>query len=170
MLKKSVGPILHNFVIALAVATSSFGIVTAGDAQQVLAPTPPMGWNSWDAYGTTVRESEVRANTDYMAAKLRKFGWQYVVVDIEWYAIAPKSHGYIPRGAVAMDNYGRFIPAEGRFPSAANGAGFKPLSDYIHSRGLKMGIHIMRGIPRDAVDRNLPIQGSTYHAADIADK
>jgi len=56
---------------------------------QVLAPTPPMGWNSWDAYGTTVRESEVRANADYMATKLRKFGWQYVVVDIEWYAIAP---------------------------------------------------------------------------------
>jgi alpha-galactosidase len=138
--------------------------------QQVLAATPPMGWNSWDAYGTTVRGSEVRANADYMAKYLRKFGWEYIVVDIEWYAVAPKTHGYIPRGEVAMDEYGRFIPAVGRFPTAANGVGFKALADYIHGKGLKMGIHVMRGIPRDAVDKNLPIEGSQYHAADVADK
>jgi hypothetical protein len=69
-----------------------------------------------------------------------------------------------------MDSYGRFIPAINRFPSAADGAGFKPLADYAHSKGLKFGIHIMRGIPREAVDKNLPIDGSKYHAADIADK
>jgi hypothetical protein len=57
-----------------------------------------------------------------------------------------------------------------RFPSSANGAGFKPLADYVHSKGLKFGIHIMRGIPRPAVDKNLPIRGTTYHAAEIADR
>ena len=129
-----------------------------------------MGWNSWDAYGTTVRENEVKANADYMAAKLAKLGWQYVIVDIEWYSPKPQSHGYIPGGEVTMDRFGRFIPAPNRFPSAANGAGFKPLADYAHSKGLKFGVHIMRGIPRKAVEENLPIEGTSYHAADVADK
>ena len=136
----------------------------------LLAPTPPMGWNSWDSYGPTVREDEVKANADYMAVYLSKYGWQYVVVDIEWYQPNAKSHGYIPRGAVTMDEYGRFVPSPNRFPSAANGVGFKALADYVHSKGLKFGFHIMRGIPREAVDKNLPIEGTTLHAADVADK
>ena len=129
-----------------------------------------MGWNSWDSFGPTVRENEVKANADAMAAKLSKFGWQYVVVDIEWFQPNARSHGYIPRGAVTMDKYGRFVPSPNRFPSAADGAGFKPLADYVHSKGLKFGIHIMRGIPREAVDKNLPIYGTSFHAADVADK
>jgi len=137
---------------------------------KTLAPTPPMGWNSWDSFGPTVREGEVKANADAMASRLAKFGWQYVVVDIEWYQPKAKSHGYIPRGEVTMDSYGRFVPSPNRFPSAANGAGFKPLADYVHSKGLKFGIHIMRGIPREAVDKDLPIQGTKFHASDVADK
>jgi alpha-galactosidase len=139
-------------------------------ANTILAPTPPMGWNSWDSFGPTVRENEVKGNADAMAAKLSKFGWQYVIVDIEWFQPNARSHGYIPRGAVTMDAYGRFVPSPNRFPSAANGAGFKPLADYVHSKGLKFGIHIMRGIPREAVDKNLPIFGTSFHAADVADK
>jgi len=142
----------------------------AGAADTVLAPTPPMGWNSWDSFGPTVKENEVKANADAMAAKLSAYGWQYVVVDIEWFQPNARAHGYIPRGAVTMDEYGRFVPSPNRFPSAANGAGFKPLADYVHSKGLKFGIHIMRGIPREAVDKNLPIKGTSYHAADVADK
>jgi alpha-galactosidase len=129
-----------------------------------------MGWNSWDSYGPTVREDEVKANADFMAKNLAKFGWQYVIVDIEWYQPNAKSHGYIPRGAVTIDEYGRFVPSPNRFPSAADGAGFKPLADYVHSKGLKFGFHIMRGISREAVETNLPIKGTKYHAADIADK
>ena len=49
------------------------------------APTPPMGWNSWDCYGPTVMEDEVKANADYMAKNLKKLGWEYIVVDIRWY-------------------------------------------------------------------------------------
>lgn len=137
---------------------------------QQLAPRPPMGWNSWDSFGPTVREDEVKANADFMANHLARFGWQYIIVDIEWYQPNAKAHGYIPRGAVTMDDYGRFLPAPNRFPSAANGIGFKALADYVHSKGLKFGFHIMRGIPRDAVDKNLPIKGTNLHAADIADK
>jgi len=139
-------------------------------AQQTLAPTPPMGWNSWDSYGPAIHEDEVKANVDAMAARLKPFGWQYVVVDIEWYQPDAHAHGYIARGKVTMDQFGRFVPSLNRFPSAANGNGFRDLADYAHRRGLKFGIHIMRGIPREAVDRNLPIEGTSYHAADVADK
>jgi alpha-galactosidase len=144
--------------------------LSAAAQQKTLAPTPPMGWNSWDSFGPTVKESEVRANTDVMANKLASFGWQYIVVDIEWYQPMAKSHGYIARGQVTMDSYGRFVPSPNRFPSATGDAGFKPLADYVHSKGLKFGIHIMRGIPREAVDKNLPILGTKFHAADVADK
>ncbi len=132
------------------------------------APTPPMGWNSWDCFGPTVVESEVRANADFMSANLKSFGWEYVVVDIRWFVANDKSGGYNQKDPLySMDQYGRFIPAVNRFPSAADGKGFKPLADYIHSKGLKFGIHIMRGIPVEAVKANLPILGSTAKAQDI---
>jgi len=138
--------------------------------QAALAPTPPMGWNSWDSFGTGVTEDEVKANADYLAKNLAKLGWQYVVVDIQWSEPNPKTHGYRPDTELAMDANGRLVPAPNRFPSAASGKGFKPLADYVHAHGLKFGIHIMRGIPRRAVDRNLPIHGSPFKAADIANK
>jgi len=138
-------------------------------AQSVpLAPVPPMGWNSWDAYGTTVTEAEVKANADAMAAALKAYGWQYIVVDIQWYEPNAKAHGYRKNAVLALDAYGRLMPAANRFPSAANGAGFKQLADYVHSKGLKFGIHILRGIPRQAVDENLQVQGTSLKAKDIA--
>ena len=134
-----------------------------------IAATPPMGWNSWDCYGTTVTEAEVKANADYMAKLLKPHGWQYVVIDIQWSEPNAQAHGYRRDAELAMDPYGRLIPALNRFPSSADGHGFKPLADYIHSLGLKFGIHIMRGIPRRAVKANLPVFGSTARAAAIAD-
>lgn len=135
-----------------------------------LAQTPPMGWNSWDAYGTTINEAEVKANADAMASKLKQYGWQYIVVDIQWYEPHAKAHGYRPNARLAMDSYGRLIPAVNRFPSSADGQGFKPLADYAHSKGLKFGIHILRGIPRQAVAQNTPVLGTSIHAKDIADE
>jgi alpha-galactosidase len=129
-----------------------------------------MGWNSWDCFGTTVKESEVKANADYMASRLRRYGWQYIVVDIQWSDPKAKAHGYRPNADLAMDSYGRLIPAANRFPSATGNRGFKPLADYVHSHGLRFGIHIMRGIPRQAVRANSPIHGSSLHAADIANR
>jgi hypothetical protein len=144
-------------------------VATAAFAAEPVAPTPPMGWNSWDSYGTTVTEAEVKANADYMAARLKPHGWQYIVVDIQWSEPNARAHGYRPNAELAMDAYGRLIPAPNRFPSSAEGRGFGPLADYIHSKGLKFGIHIMRGIPRRAVAANLPVFGSSVRAADIAD-
>jgi alpha-galactosidase len=161
---------LSRNVLALSVYTATAFCSSDASTTKTLAPTPPMGWNSWDSFGPSVRENEVKANADAMAAKLAKFGWQYVVVDIEWYQPKARSHGYIARGQVTMDQYGRFIPSPNRFPSAANDAGFKPLADYVHSKGLKFGIHITRGIPREAVEKNLPIKGTKFHATDVADK
>jgi hypothetical protein len=134
------------------------------------APTPPMGWNSWDSYGTTVREEQVMANADWMAQNLAEYGWEYIVVDIQWYEPNAQGHDYRPGAPLTMDEYGRLLPAVNRFPSAAHGAGFRPLADYVHSKGLKFGIHIMRGIPRQAVEKNLPIKGTEYHAREVADK
>jgi alpha-galactosidase len=132
------------------------------------APTPPMGWNSWDCYGPTVTEAEVKANADYMAKYLKNYGWKYIVVDIRWYVTNDKSHGYNEKDPqYSIDKYGRFLPALNRFPSSASGKGFKPLADYIHNRGLKFGIHIMRGVPVIAVNRDLPIEGTTATAKDI---
>ncbi|RTQ48154.1 hypothetical protein EJV47_17115 [Hymenobacter gummosus] len=132
------------------------------------APAPPMGWNSWDCYGPTVTETEVRANADYMARHLKPFGWEYVVVDIRWYVGNDTAHGYNERDpAWNIDAYGRFVPAPNRFPSAAGGQGFKPLADYLHSKGLKLGIHLMRGVPVVAVQRRLPVLGTQVTAADI---
>ena len=131
------------------------------------ASTPPMGWNSWDCYGPTVTEKEVKANADYMAEHLSKFGWKYVIVDIRWYIANDKAGGYNEKNAIyVMDNYGRYQPAENRFPSSSGGKGFKALADYVHAKGLKFGIHIMRGIPRQAVARHTPVFGASGITAD----
>lgn len=133
----------------------------------ILAKQPPMGWNSWDSYGLTVTETEFRENTNWLAKHLKPHGWEYVVVDEGWYLENPEAKAGSFR--FIMDADGRYIPAVNRFPSA-NPAGFKPLADWVHNLGLKFGLHIIRGIPREAVDRNLPIADSKYHAADAADK
>ncbi len=128
-----------------------------------------MGWNSWDCFATTVTEAQTKAHADFMAKNLLPHGWEYVVVDIQWYEPHATGYDYRDDAALVTDAHGRLLPALNKFPSAAHGAGFRPLADYIHSKGLKFGIHLMRGIPRQAVAQNLPILGTPYHAADIAD-
>ena len=117
----------------------------------ILAKTPPMGWNSFDCFGAMVNEAEVRANANYMAECLKQYGWEYVVVDFQWYVPEVDDDG-ATMGRLEMDSFGRFMPVPARFPSAAGGAGFKPLADYVHASGLKFGIHCMRGIARQAVE------------------
>lgn len=135
----------------------------------MVAKNPPMGWNSWDCYGAAVNEEQVRANAAYMAKHMKEFGWEYVVVDIQWYQPTAGSHYYEPFSALSMDPYGRLLPAENRFPSAKKGKGFAPLAEYVHSLGLKFGIHIMRGMPRMAAHKDLPILNSEYRAKEVAD-
>jgi alpha-galactosidase len=131
------------------------------------APTPPLGWNSWDAYGLTIDETDFRANATVLAG-LRQFGWEYAVIDEGWYVEDPFGKNIEARKYL-WDANGILIPTANRFPSSANGAGFKPLADWVHSKGLKFGIHIVRGIPRQVVKQNLPIAGSNFRAVDAAD-
>lgn len=134
----------------------------------MVAQYPPMGWNSWDCYGAAVTEDIVKQNADYMARHLKDYGWEYIVVDIQWYQPTASTHEYVPFAPLCMDAYGRLLPAENRFPSAAGGAGFKPLADYIHSLGLKFGIHIMRGMPRMAAHQQLPILNCDKNCGHVA--
>ena len=132
------------------------------------ATTPPLGWNSWDCFGTTVTEQQIKEQADAMAKYLLPSGYNYLTVDIQWYEPEAKGHAYDPKAVLTMDEYGRLAPGLKKFPSAANSKGFKPLADYVHSKGLKFGIHIMRGIPRQAVEKNAPVFGTTVKAQDIA--
>jgi len=133
-----------------------------------LATTPPMGWNSWDSYGTTVTETDVRRIAKWIAEHMKPFGWQYIVVDMEWFVTNPTPAGNSPRSQFSIDDYGRYVPAPNRFPSAAAGNGFKPLADYLHSLGLKFGLHILRGVAKQAVESNQAIANSPYHGRDAA--
>lgn len=132
------------------------------------AKTPPCGWNSWDCFGAGVNEEQLIANADYMAKHLKQYGWEYIVCDIQWYEPKACSNDYNNFAELCCDEYGRLIPAQNRFPSSKDGKGFKPIADYIHSLGLKFGIHIMRGIPRQAVHADLPIKDSEYTARQVA--
>ncbi len=145
-------------------------------ALHLIASTPPLGWNSFDCFNASVTEAEVKANADIFAKRLAPLGWEYVIVDFCWSHPTPKLElspdlELLPDGSVhptlVLDSVSRQIPAPNRFPSSAIGQGFKPLGNYIHSLGLKFGIHIMRGIPRQAVQQNLPTPGG-FHARDIA--
>lgn len=154
-------------VFSLALVLCTAMIASAACAAQMLAPTPPMGWNSWDSYGLTIDEAQFKANATVLAG-LREYGWQYAVVDEGWYMAEPKGKSVADQKYL-WDANGLLIPAPDRFPSAANGAGFKPLADWVHAQGLKFGVHIVRGIPRQVVEANLPIAGTRFTARDAAD-
>lgn len=129
-----------------------------------------MGWNSWDCFGSSVTEAEILDNAEFMATHLKGFGWDTVVIDIQWYEPEAGLNAYQDVANPELDAWGRQIPAPNRFPSALGGAGFKPLADRIHALGLKFGLHIMRGIPRKAVELNLPVLGANATAEQIADR
>jgi hypothetical protein len=172
--------------------------VTAMHAQRAdVARTPPMGWNSWDAYGLTITEPQFRDNVKVLKEKLAPFGWNYAVIDEGWFFENPQDRETPAKLRYALDPFGRYVPVPERFPSAETvmvtrtartidpnspppagpkleatleETSFAALGDWVHAQGLKFGIHIVRGIPRASVERNLPVQGSDFHAQDVADQ
>ena len=133
------------------------------------AANPPMGWNSWNNFGADITEQELKSQIDYIADSLKGYGYEYIVIDLGWYDPTGSGIGKTYKRAepeLVMDEYGRLLPAPNRFPSCSEGS-FQPLANYIHSKGLKFGIHIMRGIPWEAVEKDLPIKGTKYSAKDI---
>lgn len=152
---------------------------------KLVAQTPPMGWNSYDAYHAAITENQFLEIVDTLSSEFLPYGWEYAVIDYCWFHPGPegwdpqndwhtfdisqtrdRNGALVPR--MTMDKYGRLLPAINRFPSAANGVGFKKIAEYVHSKGMKFGIHIMRGIPRQAVEDNCQILGTNYNARDIA--
>ena len=135
---------------------------------------PPRGYNSFDSYGWSVTEDEFKKNVEFFDKNLKQFGYNIMTVDFCW------SH---PGGntepnpnqdealetMLTMDKFGRLFPSPDRFPTSHFGCGFKPLSDYVHGKGMKFGIHLMRGIPKQAVEMNTPIKGTNFTARDAAD-
>jgi len=160
----------YTLTLVLVLVFSVINAQTAPKKYHQWASTPPLGWNSWDCFGTTVTEQQIKEQADAMAKYLLPSGYNYLTVDIEWYDPEAKGHVYDSKAIFTMDEYGRLTPGLKKFPSAANGKGFKPLADYVHAKGLKFGIHIMRGIPRQAVEKNTPVLGTNVKAQDIAIK
>jgi hypothetical protein len=134
------------------------------------AITPPMGWNSWDCFGTAVTEAQVRDNAAYIAKHLLKHGWNLVTIDIDWFMPNASGFDYQPNAPIELNRFGIVQPAPNRFPSSQGGLGFKPLADDFHRKGMKLGLHLLRGIPRKAVADKLPIEGTNFTAADIANR
>ncbi|WP_328323067.1 MULTISPECIES: glycoside hydrolase family 27 protein [unclassified Streptomyces] len=115
------------------------------------ASTPPMGWSSWSFLRSKPTEQNIEAQGQAMHdSGLEAHGYQYVNIDAGW-----SDH---------LDAYGRDAWNPSSFPG-----GIPAVARHLHSRGLKLGIYLTPGIPKAAVDANLPIQGTRYHLADIAD-
>jgi alpha-galactosidase len=155
--------------LALAAASALPAQAATTTPGAFLAPSPPMGWNSWNSFATTITEAQSLENARIMAARLLPAGYDVFTVDIQWYEPNANSYEYRKDAKLTMDGHGRLLPAPNRFPSAQGTSGFTALAAQVHSMGLKFGIHLMRGIPRQAVAQNTPILGTTYRARDIAD-
>ena len=157
---------------SLLVLLGCIAAAAAAAPAKLLAPTPPMGWNSWDAYGLTITEREFRDNVGVLARKLKPFGWNYAVIDEGWFMKNPQDRPTPEKLVFVLDANGRYIPDPVRFPSAlrhGSNIGFAAIAASVHARGLKFGIHIVRGIPRETVAKNLPVAGSAFRAQDVAD-
>jgi alpha-galactosidase len=184
--------VLGRWIVAAGLC-SMLAAAQTGSAQQAnVAPTPPLGWNSWDAYGLTITEPQFRANVDVLKHTLLPFGWNYAVIDEGWFFENPRDRGTPAKLHYAIDPFGHYVPVPARFPSAViasapapiasassadiklaatiEDTSFAALGRWVHDQGLKFGIHIVRGIPRASVERNLPVQGSGFHAQDAADQ
>ncbi|PXA97007.1 alpha-galactosidase, partial [Nostoc sp. 3335mG] len=154
---------------ALAAAPAAAATRVRKDEGRVLAPTPPMGWNSWNSFATTITEEQAIAQATIMQRELLPAGYDVFTVDIQWYEPGASSYTYAAKPVPTMDANGRLLPAPNRFPSSTGGRGFRPLADRIHGMGLRFGVHLMRGIPRLAVERDVPILGTNTTARAIAD-
>jgi hypothetical protein len=157
-------------VVAMFLTPGSGAQAQATRPFHAWAPTPPMGWNSWDCFGAGVNEEQTLANADYMEKHLKSHGWNFVTIDIQWYEPLAHTDQYRKNAALEMDVSGRLLPAANRFPLTRETRSFKPIADALHRKGLKFGLHLLRGIPRQAVVQNVPILGTDVQAADIADK
>ncbi len=138
-------------------------------AKGPLAPTPPMGWNSYDSYGTYAHEQACFDNLEVFVKTFKPLGYDYFVIDGGWYIEYEFVDGTLfpttDKGHdVNMNEHGYFIPSKCYFPN-----GLKGIADECHKNGVKFGVHFLRGMPRKAYELDTPIKGTKYTARDIAD-
>ncbi len=168
---KEVSYAINEFIKSIEETNACKNQTIAGCNAKNMAP--PMGWNSFDSYSCHLYEEVALKELDVFIKTYSPYGYEYYVIDNGWFAEHERiiAEGYrlpLRQHAIASDvrinKYGIVQPSKEGFPN-----GFKPLTDKLHAKGLKFGLHIMRGIPRKAVQQNTPIQGTPYRAKDIAD-
>ncbi|XP_048136781.1 uncharacterized protein LOC115751348 isoform X3 [Rhodamnia argentea] len=125
------------------------------------ASTPPRGWNSNDSFSWIISEAEFLQNAQILSQKLHAQGYEYAVVDYLWYRRKVPGAGADSLGFDVIDEWGRMIPDPDQWPSSRDGKGFTEVANKVHSMGLKLGIHVMRGISTQAVNANSPILDTT---------
>jgi hypothetical protein len=141
-------------------------------SEVIIAKTPPLGYNSFDSYNCNIYEELAMKEIDAFIEKFAPHGYEYFVIDNGWFS-SPKSTDFeglmVPLGRmsdpyteVSVDEYGIVQPSEQFFPN-----GFKAMTDKLHEKGLKFGVHLMRGIPKIAVKNDLPIKGTNYTAKQV---
>ena len=158
----------RSFALCLAIALAlSFLGFTAGQTTYTVhalalrpaennnaSPTPFMGWSSWNFIGSHPTEANMEAQAQVVASQLKSHGYNYVLLDDFWYL----------NPSTTVDQYGRWSVDTGKFPNGLSG-----FANYVHGLGLKVGFYLTPGIPVAAVNQNTPIEGTSYHAQDIAD-
>ena len=159
----------HVFNTGLIIFLFAIAINHANAQSYCQTESPFLGWNSYDCYGSHINEKYTNENLDAFIQKLKPFGYEYFVLDAGWYR-----HFDLKRGEewptdgdkahLNIDEFGRFLPSDVLFPG-----GFQTIIDKAHKHHIKFGLHMMRGIPREAVKKNTKIKGTTYFAQDIAD-
>lgn len=140
-----------SFILPLLLMCSTTDV-----SAQKKSVSPYLGWNSFDCYGNDITHELTMSNLEAFIERLKPAGYEYFVIDAGWYAEPGKGN--------RLDEYGRLLPSEHFFPD-----GFSAIIDYAHRHGVKFGLHMMRGIPREAVQKNLKIKGTGVSARDIAD-
>lgn len=157
---------ISSLIFLVLFSLTSNSKVNAQRSNQTSAPF--LGWNSYNCYGSAINEQLTYENLDAFIQKLKPSGYEYFVLDAGWYRHYDLKPGENwptdgDKKHLNIDEYGRYIPSKVLFPN-----GLKPIIDYAHKHGVKFGVHLMRGIPREAVEKNLPIKGTNYFARDIA--
>ncbi|MGW1622145.1 glycoside hydrolase family 27 protein [Streptomyces sp. NPDC002172] len=162
----------HRFRGVLAAAFAGALLLCTGSSATGVRPThsydnraglkPLLGWSSWsfvrrDPTARTV-EAQARALKD---SGLAKNGFVYVNLDDFWYE-CPGSRG------PDVDRYGRWVTDPAKFPAVDGKNGIQVVADHVHSLGLKFGLYVTPGISEQAVVKDTPIDGTPYHARDIA--
>ncbi|SEN75919.1 Alpha galactosidase A [Actinacidiphila rubida] len=147
----------------LIIAGTAVAVTPAAHAEDNgVGAKPALGWSSWSFVRHNPTAANIEATAEAMKdSGLARAGYEYVNVDDFWYH-CPGSQG------PDVDEYGRWVTDETKFPPSGGENGIQAVADHVHSLGLKFGLYVTPGISKQAVAQNTAIEGTPYHADDIA--